>query len=349
MRISFATIATAAPMGQQVYEEEIIRRAPAALGAGHQVGRVIARSLRSPLPGSVRLPTWLLGPAPTPVRRAVGAGLYRGADVVHRMGLGMPPARVPEVITIHDTVAWRFPDESTPEPFAADDLRRAAAVIAPSRFAADDVAELLGVDNVHAIHNGVDDRFFQATPLDAAQLEGLGIAGPYVLHAGGASERKNLAGLADAWRRVASSRPDLTLVLAGPEHPRRTALFAALPRTRLVGRVPDAQVAGLVAGAAAVVVPSHYEGFGLPALEAMAAGRPVVAARTSSLVEVVEDGGLLVEPIGAAIAEGLLHAVSDDSGIAPMTARGRERARGFTWERSARAHAEVWRRVASGG
>jgi glycosyltransferase involved in cell wall biosynthesis len=330
-------------MGQQVYEEEIIRRAPAALGPDIEVRREITRSVRSELPGTSRLPTWVLGSAPGLVRAAVGATLYRGADVVHRMGLGMPPARVPEIITIHDTVAWRFPDESAPEPFAAHDLRRAAAVIAPSQFSADDVAELLGIDHVHAIHNGVDERFFDARPLTEEQRRDLGLEGPYVLHAGGASKRKNLEGLADAWPLIAQSRPDLTLVLSGPPHPRRSKLFEPLTRTRLLGRVPNDIVPALIAGAEAVVVPSHYEGFGLPALEGMAAGVPVVAARTSSLVEVVGDGGLLVEPNGAALAEGLMHATSGSAEVAEMTARGRRRAGTFTWERSAQQHATLWR------
>lgn len=334
-------------MGAQVYQEEVIRRAPDALGEGSIVRREIARSLRSPLAGTVRIPTWALNQAPGGVRRTLGAFLYRGADVVHRMGLGMPPARVPEVITMHDTVAWRFDDESPPEPFAAEELRRAAAVIAPSQFSADDVAEYLGLERVHAIHNGVDARFFSAAPLSPERLREWGIVGPYVVHAGGASLRKNLGALAEAWQIVSRARPDLTLVLSGPPHPRRTALFGSLSGSRLIGRVAEADVAGLLAGAAAVVVPSLYEGFGLPALEGLAVGVPVVAARTSSLVEVVGDAGILVEPDASSIAEGILFAVSDDA-AASLAEPGRARAAEFTWDRSAQRHADVWRSVLDG-
>jgi glycosyltransferase involved in cell wall biosynthesis len=101
----------------------------------------------------------------------------------------------------------------------------------------------------------------------------------------------------------------------------------------------------VLASAQAVVVPSTYEGFGLPALEAMAAGVPVVAAATSSLPEVVGDGGLLVAPEGPAIAEGLLSATSGDADVDRLVEVARARAADFTWERCVAAHARVWARV----
>ncbi|GAA3750969.1 glycosyltransferase family 1 protein [Microbacterium kribbense] len=347
--IAFATSATSTPMGQQVYEEELIARAQTVLGPTAKVTRTIARSLRSELPGTVRLPAWLTARAPTSIRRMAGAALYRGADVVHRMGLGMPPAHVPEVITVHDTIAWRFDDESRPEPFVAAELRRAAAVITPSQSSADDIAELFAPPHVQVIPNGVDIRFYDAPALPDASLRGLGITGPFVLHMGGASRRKNLEGLAEAWKTISHARPDVSLVLCGPDHPRRTDLFARLPRTVLVGRLAADLIPGLAAAASVVVVPSLYEGFGLPALEAMAVGTPVVAARTSSLPEVIQDGGTLVDPTPDGIAEGVVWALTGDSVINQQVSRGRARAVKFTWERSAAAHAEVWRAAAAEG
>lgn len=347
-QLTLATIAVGVPMGQQVYEREVSVRAEQALGADVAVRRSVTRSVRSPLPGTARLPHWVLREAPAGVRRAVGALMYPGADVVHRMGLSLPPARVPEIVTVHDTVAWRFPDESSPEPFAAQETRRARAVISVSRFAADDVAERLGLDHVHVVHNGVDERFFEARPLTAEQLRGLGVDGPYVLHAGGSSQRKNLDGLAAAWPLVRAAHPDVTLVLSGPPSERRDRLFGPLDGALRAGLVPDALVPGLVAGASAVVVPSLYEGFGLPALEAMATGVPVVAADRSSLPEVCGDAGILVEPDGAGIADGLVHALGRDAAVEAGVARGRERAGRFTWDASAAAHAAVWRDVLSG-
>ena len=110
------------------------------------------------------------------------------------------------------------------------------------------VAERLGLEHVHAIPNGVDERFFGAAALEAPVLTSLGISGPYVLHAGGSTLRKNLEGLAAAWPAVRSARPDVTLVLAGPASARRNALFGAMAGVVRVGRVADETIPGLVAG-----------------------------------------------------------------------------------------------------
>ena len=344
-RLTIATIATDAPMGAQVYQERIAERAAVALGEGWQLRRAIFRSMRSPLPGNRRLPFGGVTAASPAIRRQLGRLLYPGDTVTHRMNLELPPAPGGDVITIHDVVAWRFPDESPPVGAAAEEARRADAVICVSEFTANEAVELLGIRDPYVVHNGIDDAFFDAAPLDEGERATLRLPERYVLHAGGASSRKNLPALAEAWPLVHRNRPDLTLVLSGPAHPTRTALFTGMPGTRLLGRIPDGLVPGLVAGAAAVVVPSHYEGFGLPVLEAMAANVPVVAARTSSLPEVAGGAAVLVAPTGAGVAEGLLAVTGDDSAVTALVAAGRARAAGFTWDASARDHARVWRSV----
>jgi glycosyltransferase involved in cell wall biosynthesis len=337
-------------MGAQVYQEQVAARAQTALDAiadePWMVRRVIARSMRSPLAGTRRLPLAAVSRADVRTRKAMGRMLYGANGVTHRMNLELPPAGRADVVTLHDVVAWRFPDESAPVAAAPEELRQAAAVICVSEFTAQEAADLLGLTGVHVIPNGVDERFFDAVPLPPDELAALGLPERFVLHAGGAARRKNLDALAAAWPAVRRERPTLSLVLSGPPHPRRRDLFAGMEGTVLAGRLPDEVMPRVLASAQAVVVPSTYEGFGLPALEAMAARVPLVAAATSSLPEVVGDGGLLVAPDATAIADGLLAVTSGDSAIDRMIGTARTRAGEFTWERCLTAHARVWTSVA---
>ncbi|PFG30432.1 glycosyl transferase family 1 [Paramicrobacterium agarici] len=344
-RVAIATIATAVPMGAQVYQEAVAARAHRTLdevaGPDWTVTRVIARSLRSSLAGNRRIPVGSLSRMGAAGRRSVGRMLYPRGALVHRMDLTLPPAPR-EVLTMHDTVAWRFSDEGTPNPAVLDEIRRAAAVVCVSQNTAQDVADLTGRTDLRVVHPGVDERFFSPEPLSQQERESLGLSGPFVLHAGGASARKNLEALAAAWRIVHSSVPGVTLAMAGPQHPRRDALVADLPRVARLGRVADELVPRLLASAEAVVVPSLYEGFGLPVIEAMAAGVPVIAARTSSLPEVAGGAAVLVEPDGWSIAEGMEYVLSGAADVAALRERGRAHARSFTWDESVRALARVW-------
>jgi glycosyltransferase involved in cell wall biosynthesis len=343
MRVTFAEIATARPMGQQAYETAI----QAALGEaspGTDFRRVRVTSLRSGIPADKRIPWNLLNRlSPAVAARTLGRWAYGAPDVVHRLDLRLPPAPGPEVVTAHDLPGLRFPDEGVVPPFLGAGARRARVVIVPSTFARDELVELIGVDarRIRVIPYGLTATY--AEPPGHPESGVVAPPGPFVVHAAGATQRKNLPALAAAWREVATTHPDHHLVLCGPEDDRRTSLFAHLPRTHLVGRVPAGDVAWLMHRAAAVVVPSTYEGFGLPALEGMAAGVPVVAARRGALPEVCADAALLVESEGPALAEGLCRVLDDTDLASRLRRSGPERAATFSWQRAAEAHLDAYR------
>ena len=152
-------------MGQQVYERELIGRAQDELGPDWRVDPIEVRTLRSSRAGTVRIPSGLLGDAPPLLRRAAGRYVYPRSTVVHRLDLRLPPAPHPEVLTIHDAAPWRFPDEGSVPADAATTARNAATVVCPSQFAADEISGQFDVVDPVAIHNGVNRRFFDASPL----------------------------------------------------------------------------------------------------------------------------------------------------------------------------------------
>jgi alpha-1,3-rhamnosyl/mannosyltransferase len=326
-------------MGQQNYEQAIA----AALGQVPSRFTFEARTIGSVRSnGDIKLPMNALARS-----RRLERGTMRlrlGRTAAHRFDLRIPPTAGPEVVTVHDLPPARFSDEGALPPWAWRSLR-GKAVICPSQFAAEEIAELLHADDITVIPYGVRPSFQQPEPLPVEDLRSMGITGPFVVHAAGASIRKNLKALAFAWAEVAAVVPDVQLVLCGPEHPVRTALFSGLPRTVLPGAVPLDRVARVMAAASVVVVPSVYEGFGLPALEAMAVGTPAVVARAGALPEVVGDAALVVEPDAQGIAAGLVAVLTDDTRGRALRASGLSRSSEFRWGLAAARHIEVYERV----
>ena len=336
-------VAVAEGLGQQIADQALV----AALGAldGLDVRPLAVGPLRSPLDVQRRLPLGPLDRAPFGVKRLAGAVAYP-RTLVHRFDCRLPPAPR-EVVTVHDLAPLRFPDEGAWPRDVGPGLRRARAVVCPSQASADEVREEYGLSRVHVVPNGLDPVFLDARPLPPAERERLGVPRRYVLHTGGSTQRKNLRELARAWPTVHAAEPDVGLVLCGPLDERRTTLFAGLPGTHLMGKVPRPTLVGLVAGAAAVVVPSLYEGYGLPAAEAMACGVPVVAARRASLPEVVGEHGLLVEPDADGLAEGMATALRGREPRALEAARATARAR--TWAASAAEYARIYHQALQAG
>jgi glycosyltransferase involved in cell wall biosynthesis len=343
MTIGLARRQSDSPMGQEL--------ADAALLAGLRekttdldVIDISIAGRRDAVQASRRIPLGRVAASPWPVQLAVGRLAYRGVDLVHRLDLKLPPSPGPEVLTVRDLAPLRFSDEGNFPKHAARAISRAAAVICPSEFSAGELRSMFEPATVDVIPDALDPVFLKGRSLTPREREALGLPQRWVLHSGGASTRKNLRLLAQAWPIVHRTHPEVGLVLCGPTDPRRTSQFDGMPNVHLMGKVSRSQLVDLVASSAVVVVPSRYEGYGLPAQEAMASGVPVVAVAAGSLPEVLGPYGSLVEDDPDALADGLRHAL--DGLSADKLADGMAVARGRTIELMAEAHRDVYRRVA---
>jgi len=265
---------------------------------------------------------------------------------------------VPAVVTVHDLTALLFPEAHRAKvrwsivPFLGRSLAAARRVVTISHATARDLAfhfpESRG--RVRVVEPGVDERFRPAGAEEVARIRAsVGAPEGYLLYVGTLEPRKNLGTLLTAWQALAADDPRFPplVVAGGPGWKSRhlAARLAALEGEGVIraGRVDDERLVELYRGALAFVYPSLYEGFGLPPLEAMACGVPVVVSDVSSLPEVVGDAGLRVDPRDAAgLAQAIGRLVADAGLAAELGARGAERARRFTWERAAHRMEEVF-------
>jgi glycosyltransferase involved in cell wall biosynthesis len=288
--------------------------------------------------------------------RRGGASLYHAPHYVLPLLL-----RGPAVVTIHDLIHLRHPEflpGRAARAYARFMLRRsyerAARVITVSAAAREELLEAFGGDprRVVVVPNGIDERFFEPVPERALQevRERFALPARFVLYAGNVKPHKNLECLVDALALLPED--GVALVLAGASREKTAALAEYAFRRGIGGRVRALgwlerdDLRAVLRLASVFVFPSLAEGFGLPPLEAMASGTPVVAARIPALVEVCGGAAEHVDPLHAeAIASGIAAVLADENLRSELSTRGLERARGFRRMDQARATLAVWREV----
>ncbi len=272
------------------------------------------------------------------------------ADVFHVSNqVRNPPRKTKITATLYDLTCRLMPELHTQANIRADEslaknvLAKAAGLIAISESTRRDAVRLLGLnaDRIEVIYPGVADVYFGAQPRPAER--------PYVLYLGTIEPRKNVDALLDAWEGF-RLRAAYDLVIAGPRGWSSEKTMARLAsRTagvRYLGYVPEDELPGLVAGAAAFVYPSLYEGFGLPVAQALAAGVPVITSNVSSLPEVAGEAALLVDPRSPAEIRAALEKLLESPALQQqLREAGRARAEQFRWSASACQSLEFFRRL----
>jgi glycosyltransferase involved in cell wall biosynthesis len=260
------------------------------------------------------------------------------------------PQSIPQVVMVHDLRPISHPERSLQSLYfrswVPPLLRAARHVLTNSQFTAGEIQRCTGLpeERISVIPLGYDAEHF--TPGDS---QGAIPQQPYLLHVGQAYPHKNLRRLIQAFAQVAPAHPELRLVLAGKAHPTETPQLKALvaelglqPRVEFRAYVPYAELPDLYRGALAFVFPSLWEGFGLPVLEAMACGTPVITSLGSGTQEVAGEAAVLVDPAdGEALRQGLAQLLGAASMRAQLRELGLHRARGAQWSETAQRTAQL--------
>jgi glycosyltransferase involved in cell wall biosynthesis len=283
-------------------------------------------------------------------------------DLLHALAFVTPLlSRCPSVVTIYDLSFLLYPESfrrakrSYLGLFTRLSARRARRIIAISESTKRDVVRLLGVppEKVEVVYCGIDEAF---RPLAEDQVAAFrsqhGLPERFILFVGTIEPRKNVTRLIEAFADLRFAICDLRLVIGGAKGWFYQDVFARVEELGLQGEVmfpgyiPVSELPLWYNAAELFVYPSLHEGFGLPPLEAMACGTPVVAANTSSLPEVVGEAGLTVDPLDVeGLAEAMRRVLGDDALQQEMRKRGLQRARGFSWTKTAQETVQVYRRA----
>jgi glycosyltransferase involved in cell wall biosynthesis len=267
--------------------------------------------------------------------------------------------RRPFIVTVHDIArfCFGFDPESLIERLMLKldvlGVKRATHIIATSQHTKDDLVKCLGIpeEKITIIYNGSDCRVFK--PLDDKPLNGR-----FILYVGSERPRKNLGRLFEAFAELRPEFDGLKLVKVGPVGRSRTYRQDTMRKLSyleiagdvvFVDYVPESDLASYYASAELLAYPSLHEGFGLPPLEAMCSGCPVVTSNTSSLPEVVGDAGIMVSPTDTGgWVEAMRRVLTDNQLRDEMVRKGLEQSRKFSWDRTAQQTLEVYRRFADG-
>ena len=287
-------------------------------------------------------------------------------DLFHAPHYVLPPLTpCPSVVTIHDCIHLRFPQylpNRVAYAYARASLwiatHRSHRILTVSEASKRDILRYFRVPEkkIDVIYNAIDERFGQ--PPDPEETERVReryqLDGPFILYAGNIKPHKNLERLIEAFHslRRGGGFDTVRLLIIGDEISKYATLRRAVHRhklhkyVRFFGFVPDETLASLYRLASVFVFPSLYEGFGLPPLEAMASGTPVITSNVSSLPEVVGDAALLIDPYEPeSIADAMRRVLTDAALRDQLRARGFQRAREFSWDRSVRRVREIYGEV----
>lgn len=290
-----------------------------------------------------------------------GVRLFHGID--HNM---TPFLACPSIVTVHDLILlvlrgpYLGPSSWVWMRSHRIACRKARFVVAVSECTGRDVHRIWGIpsDRIAVVYEGVEPRYAPAGERQVAEVAArYGIDGPYLLYLGGFDPRKNIGNMLLAFKRFRLAvRGETRLVLCGDPSGFENDLLAMIEElgletcVHLAGFIDDEDLPALYTGAEALVFVSIYEGFGLPLLEAMACGTPVLASNAASIPEVVGEAGLLVDPLDPGeIARGMSMLTGDRAFAGELTRRGLERAATFTWDKAASSIMELYGRALEGG
>ncbi|HLF89018.1 MAG TPA: glycosyltransferase family 1 protein [Anaerolineales bacterium] len=310
-------------------------------------GREILRCLESRV-RAVQSGRWVRGPGGYFWEQFLLPGMVKTDEILWSPANIGPIMVKNQVLTLHDLSALEHPEWYRPmfglwyRLFIPLLVRRVRYVVVSSAHVRAKVLARfsLSPNVVVTIPAGINpDRFHPNHPLPGGDTR------RFILFVGSLQPRKNLGILLEAWKTVSCHHPDISLWIAGEQDIVFRPLLENMhgERVRYLGYVPDNDLPGLYVGALAFVMPSFDEGFGLPVLEAMACGTPVIAARSGALPEVVRDAGMLFDPVNAdQLAELLDSCLSDESLRDSLIERGFMRVKAFSWPHAAEKLWEVF-------